>query len=264
MDNENKNQNAIPNTTPPKTTTPITDTRSAVQKAQEAAEGVSKIADSANNAFSAIKWVAIAVVLLVFVGVGWTAYKVIAAPAKAVGNAVENVSSSVKNVGSSVKSGANSVKDGTSEILNRLVIETTNQTLLNTQAETAFKTLSDMEPVVVEGMKNRVYRRANFPGHENKVCELSMTFGSIEIPVLIANDNKSYATSKSLGSKKDRKTRLVIRADGDDIPLNTQWDSDTQNWVMGWKRSTISKPLSDSEAEARVLAILDSAAKACQ
>jgi len=241
---------------PPKPT-PVKTTVSAVQKAQQATENVTKIADSANTAFSAIKWVAIAVVLLIVMFVGWTGYKIISAPAKAVGSAVESVSSSVK-------SGATSVKDGTSDMLNRLSVETTNQKLLNARAEGAFQSLSNMDPIAPDGMKSRVYRRANFPGHENKVCEISVTFGTVEIPVLIANDNKSYATSKSLGSNKDRKTRIVIRADGDDIPLNTQWDAETQNWNMGWKRSTLSKPLSDIEAEERVLSILEKAAGACR
>lgn len=251
---ENEDTDKTPGKTPEKTKVTAA---TAVEKAQQATESVTKIAESANNALSAVKWVAIAVVLLIVMFVGWTGYKIISAPAKAVGSAVESVSSSVK-------SGADSVKDGTTEMLNRLRIETTNQKLLNARAEGAFQSLSNMKPVIAEGMKSRVYRRANFPGHDNKICEFSVKFGDVEIPVLIANDNKSYATAKSLGSKKDRKTRIVIRADGDDIPLNTQWDAEAQNWVMGWKRSTLSKPLSDVEAEARVLAILEKAAGACQ
>jgi len=57
------------------------------KKAVETADRAATVAESANNAFSAIKWVAIAVVTLTLAGGAYGVYKVISAPAKAVGNA---------------------------------------------------------------------------------------------------------------------------------------------------------------------------------
>ena len=77
-------------------------------------------------------------------------------------------------------------------------------------------------------------------------------------------DNKDYATSKSLGSKNDRLMRILIRADGDDLALNTEWDQEVGAWVMKWKSTTIKKTLDDGDAEKRVLDVLANAAKDCK
>jgi len=134
-------------------------------KANQARESVTSVADAANNAFGAIKWVAIAICLGLIVFTGFSVYKLVTAPAR--------------------------------------------------MGETAPDTI-----------KERMFWTAHFGGHENKVCQLSMSFGEAELPVFIAADNKGYATSKSLGSKNDRLMRILIRADGDDLALNTEWDND--------------------------------------
>jgi len=82
--------------------------------------------------------------------------------------------------------------------------------------------------------------------------------------VFIAADNKDYATSKSLGSKNDRLMRILIRADGDDLALNTEWDQEVGAWVMKWKSTTLKKTLNDADAETRVLDVLGMAARDCK
>jgi len=201
-------------------------------KANQARESVTSVADTANNAFGAIKWVAITICLGLVVFTGFTVYKLVTAPARAVGNAAEVVTDRVK-------SGASTVKDGTSDIINRLTISPRNQ------------------------KEERVFWTTHFGGHENKVCELSMSFGGNKLPVFIAADNKDYATSKSLGSKNNRLMRILIRADGDDLTLNTEWEHEAAVWVMKWRGTTIKKPLDDRDAEQRVLEVLGSAAREC-
>ncbi len=225
-------------------------------KANQVRESVTSVADTANNAFSAVKWIAIAVSLGLIIFVGSTIYKVVTAPARAVGNAAEAVTDTVK-------SGASSVKEGTSDIINRLVIAAPNQRAFDQAAEAAFKAVTMMPATPPDTMKTRVFWTANFGGHENKVCALSMTFGESDIPVFIAADNKDYATSKSLGSKKDRLMRILIRADGDDLALNTEWDNEASAWVMKWKANTIKKSLDDGDAAKRVMDVLGAAAREC-
>ena len=225
-------------------------------KANQMRESVTSVTDTANNAFGAIKWIAIAVTLGLIIFVGSTIYKVVTAPARAVGNAAEAVTDTVK-------SGASSVKDSTSDIINRLVIKTPNQRAFDQAAEAAFKAITTMPAAPPDTMKTRVFWTANFGGHENKVCALSMTFGDTDIPVFIAADNKDYATSKSLGSKKDRLMRILIRADGDDLPLNTEWNHEASAWVMKWKANTIKKSLDDSDAAKRVMDVLGVAVREC-
>jgi len=225
-------------------------------KAMQTADNVGKVAEGAGNIFGAIKWVAIAVTFgLIFFG-GMAIYKAVTAPVKAVGNAAEAITDTVK-------SGTSSVKDGAAEIINRLIIPTSNQRELNLAAEAAFKTVANMAETQPETMKERVFWTANFGGHENKVCELSMSFGGDELPVFIAADNKDYATSKSLGSKKDRLMRILIRADGDNLALNTEWDDDASAWIMKWKSTTIKKSLDDKDAETRLLDVLEAAEQSC-
>jgi len=224
-------------------------------KANQARETVTSVADTANNAFSAIKWVAIAICLGLAVFAGFSVYKLVTAPAKAVGNAAEAVTDTVK-------SGASSVKEGTSDLIQRLVIAPGDQRQFDRAAEAAFVAVSDMSTAEPETMKERLFWGANFGGHDNKVCQLSISFGGSELPVFIASDNKGYATSKSLGSKKDRLMRILIRADGDDLGLNTEWDQDSRHWVMKWKSTTLKKTLNDKEARQRIMDVL-MATKAC-
>ena len=57
--------------------------------------------------------------------------------------------------------------------------------------------------------------------------------------------------------------RILIRADGDDVGLNTEWDNEAGAWVMKWKANTIKKSLDDSDAAKRVMDVLGVAAREC-
>ena len=227
------------------------------KKVVETAERTATVAESASNAFGAIKWVAIAVVTLTVAGGAFGVYKIVSAPAKAVGNAAGAVTETVKT-------GTDKIKQGSSEVMNRLDIPATNQAALNRAAETAFKALTTMVETDPDGMKERIYRRTNFSGHENRVCKLNVDFGAGAIPVSLAADNKAYATAKALGSKDGRLVRIVLTAGNTDIPLRTEWDAETQNWAMRWKATTIKKDVSDAVIEQRVLDVLGSAGKNCK
>lgn len=227
------------------------------KKAIEAADRAATVAESANNAFGAIKWVAIAVVTLTFVGGAYGAYKVVSAPAKAVGNAAGAVTESVKT-------GADKIKESGAGVINRLDIPTANQAALNRAAEAAFTALTAMAATEPDGMKDRIYRRTNFGGHENRVCKIDVNTGTVSIPVTLAADNEAYATSKALGSKDNRLIRIILTAGDDFVPLRTEWDSETQNWIMRWKATTIKKEVSDTVAEERIMDVLGAAAKACK
>ena len=227
------------------------------KKAMETADRAGTIAESANNAFSAIKWVAIAVVTLTLVGGAYGAYKVVSAPAKAVGNAAGAVSDTVKT-------GADKIKESGSGVIKRLDIPATNQRALNRTAEAAFKALSSMAATEPEGMKDRLYRRTHFSGHENRVCKIDVDTGTVSIPVTLAADNNAYATSKALGSKDSRLIRMILKAGEDDVAFRAEWDSEMQDWVMRWKATTLKKEVSDKVAEERILDVLKFAAKACK
>lgn len=223
------------------------------KKAMETADRAATVAESANNAFGAIKWVAIAVVTLTFVGGAYGAYKIVSAPAKAAANAAGAVTESVKT-------GAGKIKDSSAGVMNRLDIPTTNQTALNSTAEAAFAALTTMAPTAPDGMKDRLYRRTNFGGHEGRICKLNVETGTVTLPVTLAADNGAYATAKALGSKNDRLIRMILTAGEDDIALRSEWDSESQGWVMRWKATTVKKEMDDSLAEQRVMDVLSAAA----
>ena len=244
--------------TPPKNPEgkPEITAKKAARMAMNTADTAKVIAEGTGNAISAIKWVAIAIVMLVLFGTAVMVYKIVSAPAKAVGNAS-------KAVTESVRTGASSVKDGTAEMLNRLIIPTDNQAVLNASAEAAFDVLTILPENSPEGMKEKIFQRANFTGSEGKVCDLSVSFGGVAIPVLIAADNKAYAASKALGSDKNRLIKLMLRAPGDDIALQVEWDDETSNWVSKWRATTVKKSLEDDVAAARIQDVLAVAARDC-
>lgn len=227
------------------------------KKAIETADRAASVVESAGNAFGAIKWVAIAIVTLTFAGGAFAAYKVVSAPAKAVGNAAGAVTESVKT-------SAGKIKESSSDVINRLDIPTSNQTALNASAEAAFKALTTMAVTEPDGIKDRVYRRTNFGGNEGRVCKLDIDFGAGSIPVTLAADNEAYATAKALGSNDNRLIRMVLTAGDDDIDLRTEWDAETQSWVMRWKVTTIKKPVGDTVAEERIMDVLSTTAKDCK
>ena len=226
------------------------------KKAMETADRTATVVESASNAFSAIKWVAIAVVTLTLAGGAYGAYKVVSAPAKAVGNAAGAVTDTVK-------SGADKIKESSSDVLNRLDIPAANQSALNRAAEAAFKALNTMAEIEPEGMKERIYRRTHFGGHENRICKFDIKTGAVSIPVTLAADNEAYATSKALGATDNRLIRIILTAGDEDIALRTEWDSEAQNWAMAWKATTLKKDVSDTVAQERIMDVLGAAAKTC-
>jgi hypothetical protein len=227
------------------------------KKAMETADRAGSIAESASSAFGAVKWVAIAIVTLTLAGGVYGVYKVVSAPAKAVGNAAGAVTESVK-------SGTDKIKQSGAEVINRLDITTTNQTALNRAAEAAFKSLNTMTASEPESMKDRIYRRTHFGGHENQVCLLEVKTGTVSIPVTLAADNEAHATAKALGAKDNRLIRMILTAGEEELALRTEWDEDSQNWVMRWKATTIKKEIGDDVAEDRIMDVLGAAAKGCK
>lgn len=226
------------------------------KKAMETADRAATVAESANNAFNAIKWVAIAVVTVTLVGGAYGIYKAVSAPAKTVGKAASAVTDTVKT-------GTDKIKQSGSEVINRLDISASHQLSLNEASEAAFKALTTMDETEVEGMKDRIYRRANFGGHANRICKLVINTGEISIPVTLAADNEAYETSKALGGKDNRLIRMILIAGDKDIALRAEWDSEAQNWTMAWKATTLKKDVSDAVAEQRIMDVLK-AAKACK
>jgi len=226
-----------------------------VEKATATVDKANATMENASNVMSTIKWVAIAIVALVVLGGGYGIYKMVSAPARVVGNAAESVTDVAK-------AGTEKVKDATSDVINRLVVPSTDQETLDSRSEAAFSVLTEMEPTEPAGIKDRMFRR-KLGGHEGRVCTLSMDFGGGDIPVVIAADNKDYATSKALGAKDDRLMRIIIRLEDDDIIFNTLWDSNEANWVTKWKATTVKKPIADAAAEQNVLNILASVPEKC-
>lgn len=224
------------------------------KKAVETADKAATVVESASNAFNAIKWVAIAIVTLTLAGGVYGTYKIVSAPAKAVGNAAGAVTDTVIT-------GADKIKESSSGVINRLDITATNQTSLNRAAEAAFKALSSMNETEVDSMKDRIYRRTHFGGHGNRVCKLVINTGDVSIPVTLAADNEAYETSKALGAKDNRLIRIILTAGDKHIALRTEWDSEAQNWAMAWRATTIKKEVSDSVAEQRIMDVLKAAEK---
>lgn len=242
-----------PHETPPDDTKPsMRDTAmKAAKQAQSSVETAGKITETFGSAISAVKWVAIAVTMGFVFGFGLLAYKIVSAPAKAAANATETVTDVVK-------SGASSVAEGTSNVLARLVIPSPNQAQTNKYSEAAFARLNAMPQTPAGTLKARTYWAANLAGHDNRVCQLSVDFGAGQIPIFMAADNKGHAGAKSLGSKNDRLMRIIIRAEGNDLPLRVEWEEDASNWVIKWRSTTMKKPLEDPIAATRVHEILRS------
>ena len=231
--------------------------KSVLSKANETLETANTTAQNAGNVLNTIKWVAIAIVTLVFFFIGVKIYQIIAAPAAMVGDAVDGVSDAVK-------SSSEAVAEGTSSVINRLDIPTTDQRRLNRLSENAFTALSTMPAKEPEGIKERMFWSSNLGGHDGRVCEMELDFGNGAIPVFAAADNEAYATARALGSKDDRLMRFLIETGDEDVAINAVWDEDNQLWQMKWKRTTLSKPVSDSVAQARMFDVLGHVSKRCQ
>lgn len=238
-----------------------------VMKTAEVADKASNVAEVANNAFGAVKWVSIAVVALVMFSIAYGGYKMITRPVAAVteaaGTVVEKVGDGAGAIADKVGDSAGAVKEGASNVINRLVIPATDQSRLDSFAEAAFPVLFSLDKTKPDGVKERMFRRTNFGGSDGRVCKFMLDFGGGPLDVFAAADIDEHKTEASLGSKKDRLLRMVIRANDDDIMFNTQWDEQAQNWIMKWKRTTVSKPLGDKIAEARLLDILTAVPNKC-
>jgi len=224
-------------------------------KAMETADKTANVAEVANNAFSAIKWVAIAVVSFLIFSVAYGAYKMVTKPVAAVGDAAGNV---VEAVGD----GAGAIKEGAGNVINRLDIPVTDRQF-GKAAEGAFTVLNTMDETDPDGVKDRMFRRTNFGGSENRICKLTLNFGGDDLIAFTAADNEAHATAKSLGSNDDRLIRFVLKAADDDIAFNTQWDSEAKNWGLKWKKTTVSKPINDELAQARALDMLAAIPEQC-
>lgn len=226
----------------------------AAKQAHASVENAGKVTETFGTALSAIKWVAIAVTAGFVFSFGWLAYKTVTAPVKAAANATESVTDAVK-------SGANAVTQSASDVMNRLIIPPNKQSQTNKWAESAFAKLNGMAPMPPETLTARAFWAANFKGHDNRVCQFESDFGAGLVPILIAADNKAHASAKSVGSKNDRLMRIIIRADGNDMPLLVAWDEDSQNWIMKWRSNTVKKPLEDTIAAQRIGDILSGTKK---
>ena len=227
-----------------------------IAKANETLEAANETAKNAGSVLNTIKWAAIAFVTLIVFIILFKVYQLLAAPAKAVGGAVEGVSDAVK-------SSSEAVAEGTSSVINRLDIPTTDQRRLNTLAEEAFETLNSMDVSEPDGVRDRMFRATNLAGSENRVCAMSVDFGNGDLPVFAAADNEAHATAKALGSTDDRLMRLLIQAGEDDVAINAYWDEEASLWRMKWKSTTLKKAASDDIAQARVFDVLSTVPTDC-
>lgn len=210
----------------------------------------------ANTVLNTLKWAFIAFIVAVFGYFGYKAVQIVTKPAEVMSDAAEGVSEVVK-------SGTDSVKQGTADLLDRLSIPVSNQRQFDTQSEATFTVLNTMTVSDPEGMKDRVFRATSLNGNEGRVCKLSLDFSNGDVPVFVAADNEAYATSKALGSNDNRLIRIVILAGDNDVSLNSSWDTETSEWILKWKATTVKKPVSDALAETRMLEIFKAVQKTC-
>ncbi len=230
--------------------------KSTLSKTAEVADKASNVAEVANNAFSAVKWVAIAVVMLTVLGFGYGVYKLVTRPVVAVTDAAGKMVDAASD-----KAGA--LKDGAGNVINRLLIPTKDQATLNALAEADFELLHTYPASKPDGIKQRLFRTTNFGDSENQVCKMSVNFGGGDLDAYAGANNEDYAKSKALGSKDGRLIRFILRAGKDDIPMNVVWDNDAGHWVMKWRATTTKKPLDDTTAEARIFDLLRAVKKQC-
>lgn len=240
--------------------TPKSAGQAALEQGRKAADMVDKaanVAEQTSGFFSAVKWVAIAIVMLVLFFGGYGIYKAVTVPAKAVGDAVGGMTDAVK-------SGGGKVMENSSEVLNRLVIAIADQGAFDRSAEAAFESLSGMTPTEPENVKDRLFRAKNFSGHENRVCYFTLNREGLSLPVTMAADNKAYETAKALGSKNERLMRIILTAGDTDVALRAQWDGENRAWILKWKSTTLKKPVEDNVAAQRATDVLEQAADTCK
>jgi len=195
--------------------------------------------------WKALKWVMILLVTLVIAFGAYKAWQIATAPARVVENA------------------AGSVKSGTSAVLNRLDVPVKKQRNYDKYASAAFAHLNALTQTEPDGVKDRGFRIANLRGAESRVCQMSYDFGSGEVPIFLAADNKAHEAAKTLGSDADRLIRVVIVSPEETLGLNAEYVEDSGHWKLGWRPSSINKPYPDEWAEEPVSNILKRVPKAC-
>lgn len=195
--------------------------------------------------WKAIKWVMILLVTLVIAFGVYKAWQIATAPARVVGNA------------------AGSVKSGASAVLNRLDVPITKQRNYDKYANAAFAHLSSLPETKADNIKDRGFRVKNLRGAESRVCEMTYDFGSGEVPVFLAADNKAHEAAKTVGSNADRLIRIVIVSPKEMLGLNAEYDENAKHWGLSWRPSSINKPYPDDWAQVPISTILKRVPKAC-
>ncbi len=226
------------------------------QSPQEPAQNGPNPRETVNNAFSMVKWVAIAVIVLVVAGLSFATYRVLTAPARIAADTAQTMSESVK-------SGSMAAADKAKALINRLSITSEAPERINRLAEMAFPVLSAIAPIKPDGIKARLFRRTHLPGSQDKVCTLSLDFGHGALPLYTAADNKAFATSKALGGQAERRMRLIIVAPDDTVGFTVEWATQTKDWTIKWQTATVKKPVSDTVAANRIMDILTAIPQQC-
>ena len=195
--------------------------------------------------WKALKWTMILLVCLVCAIGVYKAWEKLTAPARVVENA------------------AGSVKSSASAVMNRLDVPISKQRNYDKYADAAFAHLNDLPKTTAENVKARGFRMTNLRGAQSRVCEMSYDFGSGEVPIFLAGDNKAHEAAKTLGSTADRLIRIVIVSPEETLGLNAEYDESDGHWTLGWRTSSINKPYPDEWAEKPISNILNRVPKAC-
>jgi len=193
----------------------------------------------------AIKWTMILLVCLICAIGVYKAWQVATAPARVVGNTAGNVKSSA------------------SAVMNRLDVPVSKQKNFDRYADAAFTHLNLFPKTEADGVKGRGFRMTNLRGAEGRVCEMIYDFGSGDVPIYIAGDNKAHEAAKTVGSKADRLIRIVIASPEETLGLNAVYDEKTGHWSLGWRPTSINKRYPDEWAEKPISTILKRVPKDC-
>ncbi len=147
--------------------------------------------------------------------------------------------------------------------MNRLDVPIKKQRNFDKYADAAFTKLNNLPETKAVGAKARGFRMTNLRGSQGRVCEMSYDFGSGDVPIFLAADNKAHEAAKTVGSNADRLIRIVIVSPEETLGLNTEYDAGAGDWTLSWRTSSINKPHPDEWAEKPIAAILKRVPKAC-
>ena len=195
--------------------------------------------------WKALKWTMILLVCLVCAIGVYKAWEKLTAPARVVENA------------------AGGVKSSASAVMNRLDVPISKQRNYDKVASAAFAHLNELPKSTAENVKARGFRMTNLRGAQGRVCEMSYDFGSGDVQIFLAADNKAHEAAKTLGSDADRFIRIIIVSPEETLGLNAEFDEAERHWTLGWRPSSINKPYPDEWAEAPISNILKRVPKAC-